>query len=112
MTSSNQISLIPINNRAAKFEIDKEYTIKLHSMSVWTDGDVRLMCSIDPLLHTADTPGNPPPQIDYESQEFQDELQEILDDTATEGDGHWRPGNLIHHLRKRGYKLVYADKEE
>jgi hypothetical protein len=112
MSSNNQISLIVTSYKAEKLEIDMTYILHTHSVDVWLDGEIRVYGSLNPLPQPLPSLGNPPPTLDYESQEFQDELQEILDDTATEGDGHWRPGNLIHYLRKRGYKLVYADKEE
>jgi hypothetical protein len=109
--STNTFTIIPVSSEAEMLEADEAYVFKIHSIRVWLDGDIRLVCNITKLPKPTPSLGEDPPALDYESQDFKDELQEILDDTATEGDGHWRPHHLIHHLKKRGYKLIRSSEE-
>jgi hypothetical protein len=110
--STNTLTIVPISSEAEMLTVGADYVLKVHSIAVWLDGDVRLVCNITKLPIPVPSSREAPPAIDYESEEFQDELKEILDDTATEGDGRWRPDHLIHHLKKHGYKLIRTNKEE
>jgi hypothetical protein len=110
MTSNNTLTLVPISVNSSPLEADKSYVLKVHSFSIWLDGDIRICCAITPLP----PPNKPSPdeplvafaEVDYESQDFQDTMQEILDDVVSDGEGHVYSSRFIHHLTQRGYKII------
>ena len=99
MTSTNEFTIHTVTNGTARpLAIGQEYIIKVESVTVWSDGDIRLYASLVPYE-------KPNTQLDP------DDLNEALDDAIADGDGHLKGNHFIDHMEKRGFIILQQKKE-